>query len=223
MDRELLYNRSGVRDETAYKAIIRSGRDKKEMNTCEINKGEIWETDNNGSIRLVVVIACFEKYAATIMLQDQETASNPVKVRARDVMYADAGRLGYTYSDKMVDYVRTLSHEEEQELCKEIAGALKLDMGSNEACGESLAAATREVAALREELEKAKEEIDNQAEELEAAANRVAALEEEKKTGKAMETVEPVDGCLREELAAATREAAVYKHLYEDMLARALG
>ena len=220
MDRELLYNRSGVRDETAYKAIIRSGRDKKEMSTCEINKGEIWETDNNGSIRLVVVIACFEKYAATIMLQDQETASNPVKVRARDVMYADAGRLGYTYYDKMVDYVRTLSHEEEQELCKEIAGTLKLDMGSSEACGESLAAATCEVAELREELEKAKEEIDNKAEELEAAANRVAALEEEKKTAAVQGTD---DRGLREELAAATREAAVYKHLYEDMLARALG
>lgn len=72
-------------------------------------------------------------------------------------------------------------------------------------------------------MEKAQEEIDNQAEELEAAANRVAALEEEKKAAAVRETVEPVDGWLREELAAAEREAEIYKGLYEDMLARALG
>lgn len=29
MDRELLYNKSGIKDETAYKAILRSGGDRK--------------------------------------------------------------------------------------------------------------------------------------------------------------------------------------------------
>lgn len=38
------------------------------MNNYEINKGEIWEVDNNGRTRLVVVLACFERYAATVML-----------------------------------------------------------------------------------------------------------------------------------------------------------
>lgn len=68
MDRELLYNKSGIKDVTAYKAILRSGGGTTNMNNYEINKGEIWEVDNNGSTRLVVVLACFERYAATVIL-----------------------------------------------------------------------------------------------------------------------------------------------------------
>lgn len=102
MDKELLYNGSGVKDITAYKAILQSGGTGN-MNNYEINKGEIWEVDNNGSSRLVVVLACFERYAATVMLQDQLPGSSAVEVRARDIMYADAGRLGYVFYDKMVD------------------------------------------------------------------------------------------------------------------------
>lgn len=48
------------------------------MKNYEINKGEIWEVDNNGSTRVVVILACFERYAATVMLQEQEPGSNAV-------------------------------------------------------------------------------------------------------------------------------------------------
>lgn len=81
------------------------------MKNYEINKGEIWEVDNNGSVRVVVILACFERYAATVMLQEQEPGSNAVAVRVRDIMYADAGRLGYVFYDKMVNFVRALSEE----------------------------------------------------------------------------------------------------------------
>ena len=251
MDRELLYNKSGIKDETAYKAILRSGGGTGRMNNYEINKGEIWEVDNNGSTRVVVILACFERYAATVMLQEQEPGSNAVAVRARDIMYADAGRLGYVFYDKMVDFVRTLSKEEDCELRRAIAEALVLP--DDEAPLDSMAAdANREIDGLQyeinqlrqqlkektaeaekaqeeidnqaEELEKAQEEIDNQAEELEEATNRVAALEEEKKAVAVRGTVELVDDRgLREELAAAKREAEIYKGLYENMLARAFG
>lgn len=139
-------------------------------------------------------------------------------------MYADAGRLGYVFYDKMVDFVRTLSDAEYQALRQGIANALNIDTSNgDDAYSAALEAAQQEITILRQDLEKAQEEIDNQAEELEAAANRVAALEEEKKAAAVRETVEPVDGWLREELAAAKREAEIYKGLYEDMLARALG
>ena len=93
------------------------------MNNYEINKGEIWEVDNNGSTRVVVILACFERYAATVMLQEQEPGSNAVAVRVRDIMHADAGRLGYVFYDKMVDFVRALSEEEDYELRRAIAEA----------------------------------------------------------------------------------------------------
>ena len=231
MDRELLYNRSGVRDETAYKAIIRSGRDKKEMSTCEINKGEIWETDNNGSIRLVVVIACFEKYAATIMLQDQETASNPVKVRARDVMYADAGRLGWTFYDKMLDFVRALTAEEEAELRRAIATVLELreadlavPVSVIQEYENDTAIAEAEVRKLQQQLKEKTAEAEEAYEHMEANAARVDELEEQlKKTKDYSLDYKSAERRLHEDLAAASKEAEIYKGLYEQLLARALG
>ena len=237
MDKELLYNGSGVKDITAYKAILQSGGTGN-MNNYEINKGEIWEVDNNGSTRLVVVLACFERYAATVMLQEQLPGSNAVEVRARDIMYADAGRLGYMFYDKMVDFVRTLSDTEYQELRQGIATALGLQGIKGEvaasaiqvyenataAAEANLEAARQEITILREDLAKAQEEIDNQAEELEAAANRVAALEEEKKKKNGSNYIAAVEESeLRKCLAMAEREAEIYKKLYEDLLARALG
>lgn len=237
MDKELLYNGSGVKDITAYKAILQSGGTGN-MNNYEINKGEIWEVDNNGSARLVVVLACFERYAATVMLQEQLPGSNAVEVRARDIMYADAGRLGYMFYDKMVDFVRTLSDAEYQELRQGIATALGLQGIKGEvaasaiqvyenataAAEANLEAARQEITILREDLEKAQEEIDNQAEELEAADNRVAVLEEEKKEKNGSNYIAAVEESeLRKCLAMAEREAEIYKRLYEDLLARALG
>ena len=195
------------------------------MNNYEINKGEIWEVDNNGSSRLVVVLACFERYAATVMLQDQLPGSSAVEVRARDIMYADAGSLGYVFYDKMVDFVRTLSDVEYRELRQGIAKALNIDTSDgDDAYSADLEAAQQEITILREDLAKAQEEIDNQAEELEAAANRVAALEEEKKEKNGSNYIAAVEESeLRKCLAMAEREAEIYKRLYEDLLARALG
>ena len=223
MDRELLYNKSGIKDVTAYKAILRSGGGTTNMNNYEINKGGIWEVDNNGSTRLVVVLACFERYAATVMLQDTEPGSNAVAIKARDIMHADAGRLGYVFYDKMVDFVRALSEEEDYELRRAIAEALVLP--DDEAPLDSMATdANREIDGLQYEIAQLRQQLKEKAEELEEATNRVAALEEEKKAAAVQGTVELVDDReLREELAAAKREEEISKGLYEDMLARALG
>jgi hypothetical protein len=193
------------------------------MNNYEINKGGIWEVDNNGSTRLVVVLACFERYAATVMLQDTEPGSNAVAIKARDIMHADAGRLGYVFYDKMVDFVRALSEEEDYELRRAIAEALVLP--DDEAPLDSMATdANREIDGLQYEIAQLRQQLKEKAEELEEATNRVAALEEEKKAAAVQGTVELVDDReLREELAAAKREEEIYKGLYEDMLARALG
>lgn len=67
-------------------------------------------------------------------------------------------------------------------------------------------------------------EVDNNGSARVVVTKRVAALEEEKKAAAVQETVELVDDRgLREELAAAKKEAEIYKGLYENMLARALG
>lgn len=232
MDKELLYNKSGIKDETAYKAItnLRSGGSAY-MNGYEINKGEIWEVEGNGyGTKLVAVLCCYEKYAATVMLQDQEPGSNAVPVRARDIMYADAGRLGWTFYDKMLDFVRTLSAEEDQELRQAIAAALEIPV--DETPLESMAAdANREIdspqyeiAQLRQQLKEKTAEAEEAYEHMEANAARVDELEEQlKKTKDNSLDYKLAERRLHEDLAAASKEAEIYKGLYEQLLARALG
>lgn len=228
---DLLYNAEGYKDETAYKAILQAERGSENMSGYEINKGEIWEVEGNGyGTKLVVVLCCYEKYAATVMLQDQEPGSNAVQVKARDIMYADAGRLGWTFYDKMVDFVRTLSEDESYELRRRIAEALELP--DDEAPLDSMAAdANREIdglqyeiAQLRQQLKEKTAEAEEAYEHMEANAARVDELEEQlKKTKDNSLDYKLAERCLREDLAAASREAEIYKGLYEQLLARALG
>ncbi len=220
------------------------------MSGYEINKGEIWEVkDNNYGTRLVAVLCCYERYAATVMLQDQEPTSNAVPVRARSIMYADAGRLGYTFYDKMVDFVRALSEEEDQKLRQAISAALeipedegRLDSMAADANGE-IDGLQYEIAQLRQEakakaeenaeltlrLEAARAEADvlrrNMAEAKETIERQERALEEAARQPTAqpgyVELVE--EHSLREDLAAARQEAEIYKGLYERLLDKALG
>lgn len=240
MDKEILYNQSGIKDETAYKAIMRTGRGNENMNGYEINKGEIWEVESGAGTKLVVVLNCYDKYAATVMLQEYEPGSNAVSVRARDIMYADAGRLGYVFYDKMVDYVRTLSEEEDRELRQAIGAALDLEVNKVSSVTTAVALEARDkardtaqqyenqVAELTFRLEAARAEADvlrsNMGDELEAKAARVDELEEQLRKAKDYSVdYKLAERRLHEDLAAASREAEIYKELYEQLLARALG
>lgn len=232
MDKELLYNQSGVKDETAYKAItnLRSGGSAF-MSGYEINKGEIWEVEGNGyGNKLVVVLSCYERYAATVMLQDQEPGSNAVPVRARSIMYADAGRLGYTFYDKMVDFVRALSEEEDQELRQAIGAALEIP--EDEGRLDSMAAdANREIDGLQYEIAQLRKEVKEKTEaaaeltlRLEAARAEADVLRRKPEEAPKQGYVELVEEhSLREDLAAARQEAQIYKGLYEKLLDKALG
>lgn len=228
------------------------------MNSYDIKKGDIWEVEYNDSTKTVVVLACFDRYAATVTLQEQP-GSAAIMIRARDIMYADTARLGWIYYDKMANFVRELSAEEDEDLRSAIVDALELEYNSQEARGAleeestTLQEARREVAKTRDEvlaahqkqnellielaevndvLEEARKEADRLREEL-AKANytiynqveELEALKQQLKQGCGhVETVSLLEErTLREELAAAQREAEIYKGLYEQLLARALG
>lgn len=225
MDKELLYNQSGIKDETAYKAItnLRSGGGSAYMSGYKINKGEIWEVEGNGyGTKLVVVLCCYEKYAATVMLQDQEPGSNAVPVRARDIMYADAGRLGWTFYDKMVDFVRTLSAEEDRELRQAIGEALDLEVNKASAATTAVALEARDKA--RDAAQQYENEVAELTLRLEAARAEADVLRRKLEEAPKQGYVELVEEhSLREDLAAARQEAQIYKDLYERLLDKALG
>ena len=187
MDKELLYNASGAKDETAYKAIINVMKEQRTMNGA-IAKGEVWEVAIGESTRRVAVIQCFEDYAATIMLQDYEPKENGVKVIAHGIMYADTGRLGYVFYDNFTNYVRSLTEKEVADLQEGIVQALNLG-----------------VVASKPEIEEIEE-------------NLLMPL-----TGVLEAGITEAMAAAREDLAAARKEAEIYKGLYEAMLQRALG
>lgn len=201
------------------------------MSGYEINKGEIWEVEGNGyGTKLVVVLCCYEKYAATVMLQDQEPGSNAVPVRARDIMYADAGRLGWTFYDKMLDFVRALSEEEDYELRRRIAEALELP--DDEAPLDSMAAdANREIDGLQREIAHLRGQIREKEKELETAREEIDIRRREALQMTMSQAREAADwqqerievNVIREDLAAAHQEAQIYKDLYERLLDKALG
>ena len=224
MDKELLYNQSGIKDETAYRAITNLHNTGVSMSGTDVKKGEIWEVENGTGTKYVVVLGCFERYAATIMLQEQEPGSNAVRVRAHGIMYADAGRLGWTFYDKMVAFIRALTDDEEAELRRAIAEALELEV-INEQIPEDVAeltlrleAARAEADVLRRNMAEAKETIER----LERAREREEAEYTELPPCISVEDIAEKNS-LREDLVAARREAKIYKELYEDMLARAFG
>ena len=190
------------------------------MNGTDINKGEIWEVENGTGTKYVVVLGCFERYAATIMLQEQEPGSNAVRVRAHGIMYADAGRLGWTFYDKVVAFIRALTDDEETELRRAIGTALEIEPYESVEvdANRKIEGLQYEIALLRKELAAAKAEAENQAEELESMKAEYTELP----TCISVEDMAE-NNSLREDLAAARREAEVYKGLYENMLARALG
>ena len=220
MDKELLYNQSGIKDETAYKAIANLQRGGATMNGTEISAGEIWEVGGDYS-RYVVALKCFDRYVAIITLREQQPAENAVPIRVHSIMYADAGRLGYAYYDNFINFVRLLTPEENAGLRTAIYNALDL-------VTENI---SEEIEYVRQgykyELEQAEKVVEQQAKDLEEASKEIKALQEELKginqpavTG-VTELVE--ESGIREELAAARKEAEIYKGLYENMLARALG
>ncbi len=215
MDKDLLYNKSGVKDTTAYRAITNLYREDKEIMSVsiEITKGEVWEVETQNSMytRYAIVLNCFERYAAVVLLQEQKPESNAVEVKAREIMYADAGRLGYLFYDKMIDFVRKLSEKEKKALQKAIVTALDLQGVEKPVSAEGVEIDNKELNELREALAQSEAERERLSKQMEGTQQPVMAVSIEEYYA------------IREELAAERREAQIYKRIYEDMLMKATG
>lgn len=122
---DIRYNGSGYYDETAYKAI--KNTDRGGTTSMEYNKGEIWEIETtNGSTREVLLVQCFDDYAAALTLTDYQPNHTYMQIKSQDLRYMDCGRLGYVFYDKFVKFIRMVSDEELREIQYRIASALDL-------------------------------------------------------------------------------------------------
>lgn len=193
---DIRYNGSGYYDETAYKAI--KNTDRGGITSMEYNKGEIWEIETaNGSTREVLLVQCFDDYAAALTLTDYQPNHTYMQIKSQDLKYMDCGRLGYVFYDKFVKFIRMVSDEELKEIQYRIASALDLP------ALEAAEAAESAPAPVTAETDTATQPQDDDAPESKCELQQLL-----------------MDSAL--ELQGMTRERDVYKELYNQLLGKLL-
>lgn len=113
-NKELKLNASGYKDEPCYKAI----------QTLDAHKpGEIWE--NGNTRKLVLVLSNMNGICTILNLTDQEK-ENRIKVTARVPMYTAPNMVCYCFTPNLVNFVKTLTDAEFNQIRIGVADALGL-------------------------------------------------------------------------------------------------
>ena len=120
---DLMVNGSGIKDPTAYKAIKNFEGGGKTMN--QITPGSIWSS--NDKEYLIIAFNEIFNYATVLRLMQGEFGS-ALKIRSRDIRYADPMRLQYVFEENLQDFIRQLSDEEFEQTKMAIADALGLNI-----------------------------------------------------------------------------------------------
>lgn len=201
---ELLYNGSGYKDITAYKATRKLiGGGNRNMN--DYHDGDIvLVKKNNGDECEMLILKCHENYATASILKDFEPQENAVPVISRDKMWLDAGRTGYLFYDAIIEFVKSLSDENLFSVRQQIASALGFNPIVNKP--EQEKSTEKDDGILR------KEDICH----LEDMIQKLTDKAEEKPEIKAADPTDRLNlDKMRTSLIRASAERDVYKELYE--------
>ena len=106
-------NGSGYYDETAFKAI--------QAITKAPKPGEIW-TDSTGSKTYLVLQS--RKSVCSTLLLGTENKENSIMVMARMPMYTDPIMIGYTFSNLLTQFVKTVPEDNMENVKKAVGRAL---------------------------------------------------------------------------------------------------
>lgn len=171
-------NIEGYLDMTAYLAIRNI---EKEEHMKQFKAGDIIEMETAYTTKEAVIVAVHGTYATVLMLTDNEPRENAFEVRSRAIMYADTGKPGYCFENKIISVIRQMGENEFGELQERLGETLGLYADSDE---------------VTEELKTCE--------------------------GLPTHTDEQYEN-LNEKYIKATAEAAVYEHLYKNLLNTVMG
>lgn len=123
---DLKRNGSGYYDPTAYKAIrkIQNGG----VSNMNIRKGEIWEVEHGAINKLALVIAYHGSYCSVLILNDEPRESRDIRLNARGMKYTESGMVSYKFCDAFVDFVRTTTDEEFDDVMGKVSESLCLNV-----------------------------------------------------------------------------------------------
>lgn len=128
-------NHEGYADPTAGIAIskvTRSEKNEKRRNggakMNQIYRGDIWKAEGaNGKEMDVLVLATHGMYCSTLVLSPKAPEENPVEIVGRTLMYADAGKLGYTFYNRLISFVKSITDSNMEKVEYAIMDALRIE------------------------------------------------------------------------------------------------
>lgn len=118
-------NAEGYTDLTAYKAIKKVSND----TGVEIYEGDIWNAETPAGTKQVLILAVHENYASTCTLLETRQTENNLAINSKTVMYADTGKLGFIFKDKLSEFVKAVPAAELAKIREAIASSLNLTVG----------------------------------------------------------------------------------------------
>lgn len=128
MKSTILRNGSGYYDPTAFGAIKNIIKSEKVKKVKTMEKGEIWEIQqNNGSYKDVIVIAAHDDIAQVIQVSDIE-GSYSLRVNCQGIRYTDPRRIQYAFNDNFTNFIRKMTDDEFETIMDAVAEVLGLEM-----------------------------------------------------------------------------------------------
>ena len=122
----MMLNGSGIKDPTAFKAIVNAEEEKKRMGAHGYADGDIVVAETPYGDNEILLLKCHRMYATGLKLNPGSPEENGIAIRSKTIMYADTWKFTYVYFNKIVSLVRTMEQEEFERVRKCVAETLGL-------------------------------------------------------------------------------------------------
>lgn len=110
-------------DPTAFQAIKNN---LKESNKMEIYNGDICEVKVGNTERTILVLDVHGKYVSGISLCEDDRL--PLSIVAQGMRYGDPAFISYYYKDNVVNYIRSLSSDELDEILLQVIAVFEKNL-----------------------------------------------------------------------------------------------
>lgn len=117
IDKELQRNGSGYEALKGYKKM-------------ENRAGEIWTmamNNTSGMERQFLILADHGSFCTGVMLSDIEKDEHDIRVASRSMMYANSGMISYGFTDRLIDYVKTVPDADMDRILHNVADSLGIN------------------------------------------------------------------------------------------------
>lgn len=126
-------NNSGYYDPTAFEAIKNVIKNERKTSKMKMKKGEIWEVQaGSGQFKNVVILNANNDLAQVIPINGHGN-EYCIEINCQGISFADPRKIQHIFSDKFVNYIRTLKDDEYNIIMDAVAEILGIKTSYEEA------------------------------------------------------------------------------------------